>query len=225
MPYFCDETSPEFQAMAELEDFRVAPRSMYEYVTPKERESSVISFPATPGIEPTIPDRPQYQTNVARPTARQGFFARLFGRRRPSISPVPTRTPEQQQEWIANYQAREKAISEHALWKLSAMVAPFRAAGVARILGSYDGGGDESFTYFQFVEMNDGRRIDCNGLDENGLSQIGLEELIEQATMALMGSYGAGEFSLHGALTVDVAACTITDEKDAATVFAYAERN
>jgi hypothetical protein len=105
------------------------------------------------------------------------------------------------------------------------MVVPFRAAGVTRVFGSYDGGGDESFTYFQFVEMKDGRRIDCKGLDDNGLSRNELEALIDQATMALMGSYGAGEFSLHGALTVDVDACTVTDEKDAATVFAYAERN
>ncbi len=222
MPYFCDETSPEFQAMAEREDFRDTPRSLYEYVTPWEIQGSVISFPATPGIEPTIPDRVEYP--ATRAVAKRGFLARLFGGGRPPISQVPTVTPEQQQEWLANFQAREKAFSEHALWKLSAMVAQFRAAGVRRVFGSYDGGGDESFTYFHYVEMKDGRQIDRSDLDENELDLVGLEALIEQATTALMGSYGAGEFSLFGALTIDVDACTITDEKDVATVFAAADR-
>lgn len=228
MPYFKYEALPEWaeaHPSAELEEMGIPPPNTFEYATPWQAETTVMSFPTTPGEEPKIPDQRVYAANVARPIAKRGVLARLFGRRPPSIAPVPTLTPEQREDSVRAFLEKQKAASEHALWAVSTAAARFRGAGVKRIVGTYDGGGDESFTCFQFMEMNDGRRIDVNEIAQVGLEQFGLEDLIYEAAAALMGKYDAGEFILQGALTVDVDACTITDEKDAATVFAFANRN
>src|SRR5262249_7295484 len=93
-----------------------------------------------------------------------------------------------------------------------------RAAGVKRIFGSYDGGGDESFTHLHGVEMSDSRVIAAEELS-NEAEAVRYQELVENAASALMGSYDAGEVVLRGALIIDFDACTITDEKNQDVVF------
>lgn len=224
MPYYFGADSPgwdEYLDAAESESTDIPPTSSFQYAEPWQAKTSVVSFPATPGIEPTIPSAPESPVKFARP-AKKSFFSRLFGKV-PAPAPVRTQpTPEEWQNWQREFSEFEKARSEHALWKVSKAAARFRAAGVKRVLGGYDGGGDESFTHFRSVEMNDGRQLDYNGLERKGLDY---EALIDDAAAAIMGRFDAGEFTLRGALTIDFDACTITDEKDAAIVFNHIERD
>jgi hypothetical protein len=123
-----------------------------------------------------------------------------------------------QEQWIENYKKEQRAISAYALWKVSGLAATCRALGVKRVFGSYDGGGDEGFTYFRGVEMRDGRVIPAESFRREGRGDD-CEELTGNAVYALMGTFDAGEFILHGVVIVDVDACTITDEKNADVVF------
>jgi len=218
MPYYFGADLPgweEYLDEAESEGIDLPPLTSFQYVEPWQTKTSVVSFPATPGTEPTIPPNPEYPAKFATP-ANQSFLSRLFGQP-PAPAPAPAQpTPEDWQNWRTKFFEVEKARSAHALWKVSKAADRFRAAGVRRVFGGYDGGGDESFTHFRSVEMNDGRRLDYNGLEQNWLD---CEALIFDAAAAIMGQFDAGEFTLRGALTVDFDACTITDEKDAAIVF------
>jgi hypothetical protein len=102
-----------------------------------------------------------------------------------------------------------------ALWEVSTLAETCRDLSVKRVFGSYDGGGDESFTHFQGVEMSDGRVLQAgSSLDD----EIDFDQLVEAAVSALMGGFDVGEFSLHGVVIIDVDACTITDEKNADVV-------
>ncbi|WP_298882568.1 hypothetical protein [uncultured Bradyrhizobium sp.] len=215
MPYLVGEGSPEWDLyleQAESEGIEAPAISAFEYVEPWRAKTSVLSFPDTPGPEPIIPAQPQ-SPYVGRPVAPQGFFARLFGRR-PTLAPAPQPSPEQWQDWRSKFEEREDASAKHALWQISGLVAKFRAAGVKRVIGAYDGGGDESFTHFRSVEMNDGRVI-----SEVGNGGLDYSALIDEAASAIMGRFDAGEFMLRGVLTIDFDACTITDEKNADVVF------
>ena len=225
MPYYVGAGSPEWDAyieQAEFEGIDAPDVSAFEYVEPWRAQTSVLSFQDTPGLEPIIPDPPQSPLRVVRPVVppvTQGFFARVFGRQltsaqTPAPAPAPEPSPEQWQDWRLKFHEREDAIAKHALWKISALVAKFRAAGVKRVVGAYDGGGDESFTHFRSVEMNDGRVI-----FDVGNWGLDYSALIDHAASAIMGGFDAGEFILHGVLTIDFAACTITDEKNTEVVF------
>lgn len=221
MPYYIGAGSPEWDAYieeAESEGIDTPEVSAFEYVEPWSAKTSVLSFQDMPGPEPIVPSPPQSPLDVARPVVppvAQGFFARVFGQR---PTPAPAPSPADWQDWQLRFREREEARAEHSLWKVSTRVGRFRAAGVRRVVGGYDGGGDESFTHFRSVEMNDGRRmfdVGNRGLDYSAL--------IEDAASAMMGGFDAGEFILRGVLTIDFDACTITDEKDAAVVFGSAD--
>lgn len=220
MPYYIGAGSPEWDAyldQAESEGIDAPAVSAFEYVEPSRAKTSLLSFQDTPRPEPIIPGEPESPYEVAQPVVPQGFFARLFGRR-PAPAPAPAPSPAQWQDWQSRFQEWEDARAKHALWKISTRVAKFRAAGVRRVVGGYDGGGDESFTHFRSVEMNDGRRI-----FDVGNWELDYSALIEDAASAIMGTFDAGEFMLRGVLTIDFDACTITDEKDAAVVFGFAD--
>jgi hypothetical protein len=124
--------------------------------------------------------------------------------------------PRPQQFSPARFQQEQRAVSELALWKLSSMTLMCRAAGLKRVFGRYDGGGDESFTYFRRVEMIDGR---VGPAELIAGTPINCEALVSDAAFALMGTYDAGEFVLRGALVIDFDACTITDERNIDVVF------
>jgi hypothetical protein len=188
------------------------PVSLFEYIEPLQAHSTVLSFPDTPGPEPEIPRRAAYSPP---PVRKPGFFARLFGQKEASVAEAPRLSTEQ---WLENFRMEEKAASAHALWKLSGLTATCRALGVKRVFGSYDGGGDESFTYYHGIEMSDGCMI-SEELLRKVAEDIDCDQLVENAVSAIMGGFDAGEFKLHGAVIIDFDACTITDEKDAGIVF------
>jgi hypothetical protein len=117
------------------------------------------------------------------------------------------------EQWMEMYDKEQKALSALALWRLSSMTATCRARGIKRVVGGYDGGGDESFARVRRIEMSDGRVLYDVTRDLN------CYQLIEDAAFALLGSHDAGEFLLRGAVIIDFDACTITDERDLDVVF------
>jgi hypothetical protein len=260
MPYLIAVGTPEWDGY-DWDERGDPPGALYGYVEPWVAETTVLAFPGVPGPEPVIPQkRPAYRRPPRAP--KPGFFARLFGKKAPQIEEppveeVPQPTPAQ---LIESYTARQKATAAHALWKVSVLASRCRALGVKQVFGSYDGGGDESFTDFRGVKMSDGRVISAESLGipdtEAFRAEIGrlgrlpqaseedekpkalaaqilgrevddqearclndFGEMVLEAAAAFMGSFDAGEFLLHGVITIDVDACTITDEKNADVVF------
>jgi hypothetical protein len=131
---------------------------------------------------------------------------------------IPKRAPYSPETWLENHRKEQDATSAHALWKVSGLTATCRALGVKRVFGSYDGGNDESFTSYHGIELSDSRLL-SEELLRKVAEDIDCEQVVEDAVTAIMGSYGAGEFVLRGAVIIDFEACTITDEKDASVVF------
>jgi hypothetical protein len=132
---------------------------------------------------------------------------------------TPGPEPEMAQDAGVLEEMRE--VSIHALWEVSSMTAICRDLRVRRVFGSYDGGGDESFTHYQGVEMSDGRVIpaspDLRTMADSLHGEprgIDYDELVENAVAALMGHFGIGPYTLYGVVIVDFDACTITDQKN-----------
>jgi hypothetical protein len=136
----------------------------------------------------------------------------------PETAGLEPEAPQRTAYRIEDFEKMQDALSAHALWKVSGMTAKCRALGVKRVFGSYDGGGDESFTHLHGVEMSDGRVIEPNVLRQEAHG-VGYDQLIENAASALLGRFDAGEFVLRGAVIIHFDACTITDEKNADVVF------
>jgi hypothetical protein len=157
--------------------------SWFKYIDPWHANTAVLPFSDPPAPEPEAP-----------------------------VDNVDTRgmdVHERDRAWRENDEKR----FTHALWKVSKLAATCKALGVKRVFGSYDGGGDESFTYFRGIEMHDGRMISRERLGDE-TAGVPCDELVENAVCALMGIFDAGEFHLYGAVTIDCDACTITDEKN-----------
>jgi hypothetical protein len=214
MPYYVGAGEPEWDeylAQSETDSFN-EPVSLFKYVEPWQAETTVLRFAEAPGAEPEAPQNTAYRQP---PTPRRGFFARLFGKQAASVAETPQPSPEQ---LVENFRKKQEAACARALWKVSGMTAACRAAGVKRVFGSYDGGGDESFTHLHGAEMTDGRVIEPDELRKTAQA-VDYDELVDDAVSALMGSFDAGEFVLRGAVIIDFDACTITDEKNADVVF------
>jgi hypothetical protein len=214
MPYYIDEEMPEWEEYWKREEAGggESPASLFTYIEPLQANTTVLPFADTPGPEPEVPQRTAYSPP---PVRKPGFFARLFGQKAVLVTETPRLSTEQ---LLENFRIEEEAASAHALWKVSGLTATCRALGVKRVFGSYDGGGDESFTHYHGVEMRDSRALSEEVLCKVA-EDIDGDQLVEDAVTALMGRYGAGEFILRGAVIIDFDAYTITDEKDADVVF------
>jgi hypothetical protein len=195
MPYYVGAGEPEWdEYLSMAEDNIEPPISLFKYVEPWTAKTAVLQFPETPGPQPKAED--------ADPARQQ-------------LSP---------QQLFEKFETKQRFASALALWKLSSMTAKCRANGIKRVFGGYDGGGDESFTYFRNIEMSDGRVISADMI-RGEAEGINCEQLIEDAAFALMGHFDAGEFVLRGAVVIDFDACTITDESDVDVVFGEAGDN
>jgi hypothetical protein len=109
-------------------------------------------------------------------------------------------------------------------------------AGVRRAYCRYDGGHDEGFAWPDYFEMQDGTRISPRDLagrlhgagladrltaaeviNRHAFLETDLDVLrrlcFEWASLLLGNGYGTGEYSMYGAFTVDLEACTITDDR------------
>ena len=112
----------------------------------------------------------------------------------------------------------DEAFCANLLWNLSRLAAQCRDLGVKRVFGSYDHESDERLTHFTGIEMRDSRVITAGKLGRK-LKGAG-KTLVDVAVTALMGDYYREDgFELYGVVTIDVDACTVTDEKNADVVF------
>ncbi|HKD27461.1 MAG TPA: hypothetical protein VKC66_16370 [Xanthobacteraceae bacterium] len=217
MPYYFGEDMDEwwdYMDKVEADPTYEAPQSPFKYIEPWEAKATVLPFAETPGPEPELAQRAAYRQPLG---SQPGFFARLFGRQEAPAQEARRLSPEQ---ILENYRNEQKAACAHVLWKVSRLTGPCRALGVKRVFGSYDGGGDESFTYFNGIEMSDGRAISAELL-RGEAGGIDCERLVEDAAFALMGRFDAGNFQLHGVVIIDFDTCRITDERDADVVFGH----
>jgi hypothetical protein len=174
-----------------------------------------------------MPEWDQYTEWEGRGPGRGETPAALFKYIDPSqakttVLPFPaTPGPEPEPPQDDGYQEDMEAVSAYALWEVSRQTATCRELGVKRVFGRYDGGGDESFTYYQGVEMSDGHVIPASSVLRTMADPvrgeprcIDYDGLVENAVSALMGHYGEGPFSLQGVVIIDFDACTVTDEKN-----------
>jgi hypothetical protein len=158
-------------------------------------------------------------------------------------SSEPQQPPSSSEEERRRWQERQRREHEQRRERLFATVIPeLRKIGARRAHYRYDGGNDEGFSWLESVEMQDGGRINAGALTQrlldirlldklNAANVIGArrdsrpdqEELDlvllwlcdEWATMLLGRGYGTGEYSMYGAFTVDLEACTIADDRNA----------
>jgi hypothetical protein len=130
MPYCVGAGEPEWdEYRAIAEEFSELPMSLYKYIEPWATKTRVLQFAEAPGPQPK-------SKNTSRASRRLS-----------------------QAELLESYEKEQKHVSELALWKLSGMTAKYRAGGIKRVFGGYDGGGDESFTRIRSIEMSDGRVV------------------------------------------------------------------
>ena len=117
-----------------------------------------------------------------------------------------------------------------------------REIGVRRAYCRYDGGNDEGFSWLDSIEMRDdewitgaelvqrlqkGQLLDklcaadmlsrIDGMSDQQLLEDVIDHWLgdEWAAMLLGESFGTGEYSMYGAFTVDLDACTIIDDRNA----------
>ena len=150
-------------------------------------------------------------------------------------------------EPMSRYKAprSRKEEEERTQRLLSIMVPALREVGVRRLYCRYDGGNDEGFAWLDRAETRDGRRLNIDRLirklsgarimgklcaagmaggglgltDRRQLRAIIRDWLVrEWAGMLLGHGFGTGEYSMYGAFTVDLEACTITDDPGAEAI-------
>jgi hypothetical protein len=137
----------------------------------------------------------------------------------------------------------EEEMQQQDRQQLFAIAIPeLRASGARRVYCRYDGGNDEGFSWLDGIEMQDGARItgaalaqrlqegplldkliaaDMLNRDVGQSAQQQLQDVMsdwlcaEWATMLLGEDFGTGEYSMYGAFTVDLDACTIIDDRNA----------
>jgi hypothetical protein len=233
---------PFVHAQMETEEPDEAPPSVdqFVYIPAPEfggaRDPVEFSVPPFTGlVEPSEPPQPAPPPPAAPAPQpqRQSLLGCLLGRRPPvrvtatlSFSPSASRQDSQRRR----EQRREQLFA--------AMVPALKEIGVRRVYCRYDGGNDEGFAWLESLEMRDGARIDGDArrgveaqavlhaanfvkgsgavTDEAFLANLGCGRLCDEwATMLLGDSFGTGEYSMYGAFTVDLDACTITDDASA----------
>jgi hypothetical protein len=239
MPFFYDESNVEWPEDA---DEPLPPRAdQFVYMTaaeysgqPAEARFSILPFDDAE-LEPTTPSEPV----APQPARRGGFLQRLFGQSQPE------ERQQQQRKQIEDNMRRAMLLQRKRTQQLfSTMVPALRSLGVRRAYCRYDGGNDEGFSWLDHYETNAGERIDVDVLVKR-LYDMGIHDklraagfkdhmtgvsadqkmgnigsfatgwLVNDWAWALLGNYGAGEYSMYGAFTVDLDACSVTDDPNA----------
>jgi len=241
MPFVYDQTEVEWP---EDDSDPPPPRAdQFVYIPPPEfggaREpvhfSAVSIAAAAEAAELQQPQGRQPQVPTA--SQRRSLWDRLLGRSRPFDS------PQQPKGSYAEERLRQEKLHEQRRQQLFAIAIPdLRQIGALRAYCRYDGGNDEGFAWLDRFEMQDGKRLtaaelaprlqDVKLLDKLYAAQVmrrhgGMsdqqrsEQFIvgwlcdEWAAMLLGVGFGTGEYSMYGAFTVDLEACTIIDDPNA----------
>jgi hypothetical protein len=146
-------------------------------------------------------------------------------------------------DFMAHRKQQEQDAARRRQQLFAIMVPALRQLGGRRVHCVYDGGNDEGFAWFGSLETGDGtlsveqicEKLSGQGLKERlaqadwvyessdhprseqeVLRSILEESLPEEWAVLLLGwGFGTGAFSMYGGFTVDLEACTITDDRDA----------
>jgi hypothetical protein len=162
----------------------------------------------------------------------------------PQQAAEPASAPGEPPRWsVEEVRRQHQKMQEERVQRTFAFAFPeLRKVGVRRFYCRYDGGHDEGFSRLDRAEMANGERLDADALSRR-LTEAGLldkiyaaglmrpsahfsdQELLRQflddwlanewAIMLLGDGYGTGEYSMYGAFTVDLEACTIVDDRNA----------
>lgn len=226
MPFFYDESEIE---MPDDGSDPPAPRAdQFVYLPPPEYGG--VSDPVHFSLDVLPEPPPSEKVSFPRPS----LWDRLRGRRP---------APEQMRQAWAALNVEQMAKAAFVRQRLLATSVPaLRELGVRQLYGRYDGGGDEGFSWLDHAVLADGADLDAAALVQQLAEQKFLDRLVahgvkerhksssdrhqiasfvdnwlcmEFAMMLLGGSYGAGEYVMYGAFTVDLDACTVTDDRAA----------
>ncbi len=235
MPYYFGEDSPDWEEVItqlELQPGAATPREKFTFIDPWQTKAALVHFPRTPTVPPA-------------PPCRKSLFERIFGgifKETPAASRASPPAPEPEagsDAWFDKVEALFRGASDAALLRVAALAAALREAGVCRLLIRYDGGNDEGFTYFEAVEMADGRRLTGEDRTARKVVAAALRTVhgdssdidrferdagsfvpFDDAAIAFLGpGFGTGPFFMFGAITIDCEACLMTDDADPVRAF------
>jgi hypothetical protein len=238
VPYYVGEDMPEWEAyFTNAEDVEpVFPPAAFKYIEPWAKDATVISFPTTPGPEL---DQPVYT-----PKNFSEYFAKDQAYRSTlAVNAISTIAQACREAGITHvigsYQGGNDEgfthfhaihIKDGSRVKRPQRLSELCDVQTIKTLDLADGrsvsSSDQTFwSHFwghnelmvRAVTLADGRRIERPTTLPTG---IDFSELVENAVTALMGHWGAGSYELYGAVTIDIDARTISDEKDRDAVFA-----
>jgi hypothetical protein len=233
MPFFYDETNIEYP-----EDGSDPPPprlDQFAYMTATE-----YGGPHAPARFSISPITEQPASGPPPQQARRGILNGLLGWTRSS-----NHGQERQQSLEERIHQRRLEEGRRRQQLFSVLIPPLRDFGVWRAYCRYDGGNDEGWSWLDHFERRGGERIDLDALTRNlhdkgifdklcaagfmnhlrgGSTAQPTAELRrflsnwlidEWASILFGGGFGAGEYSMYGAFTVDLDACTITDDPHA----------
>jgi hypothetical protein len=234
MPYYFGEDMPGWDGFIADEDGgeTVIPPNVFKYVEPWAKETTVMAFPNVPGPELEKPEYDRTNWNdffskdqAYRSTNALNGIAALSAKcREANVVQVIGSYQGGNDEGFTHFHGiilRDgrrimRPVRLHEICDVQTIKTAELADGRhIEFSGKYFYGADELLV--RAVTLRDGRRIERPSDLPVG---IDFDELVENAVTALMGSWGAGAYELYGAVTINIDARTITDEKDRDTVFA-----
>jgi hypothetical protein len=196
---------------------------------------SILPFSAADEPEPPAAVEPAKPVQVE----RRSILDRLFGRSRSE-----ERQQQLRQQVEDGMRQRILLQKQRTRQLFSVMVPALRSLGARRAYCRYDGGNDEGFSWLDHYQTQAGERIDTDVLVKR-LYEMGVHDqlyaagfkdhmdgvspdqkmsdikmfasgwLIYDWAWVLLGRYGAGEYSMYGAFTVDLDECSVTDDSNA----------
>jgi hypothetical protein len=246
MPFFYDETNIEWPEDGSDPPPPRADQFMYmtaaEYWGEPAEARAPARFLITPFDDAELEPSSPAETAPPRPAERGGFLRRLFGGGRSEDA------QQQRRSQIEHNMRRSMLLQRKRTQQLfSTMVPALRSLGVRRAYCRYDGGNDEGFCWLDRYETDSDERIDTGPLAKR-LYEMGMHDKLRAAGFAdhlkgtsadqkiseiegfacgwlindwawvLLGNYGAGEYSMYGAFTVDLDECSVTDDPKAAPI-------
>jgi hypothetical protein len=234
MPFVHDETNIEWpEDGSELPPPRA---DQFFYMTAAEYGGSTSArFSILPFSTPAEHEQPPQPAQAE----SRGILNSLFGWTRPAA-----RQQKRQQQLVESMRQDNLSQRQRMQQLFAIMVPALRALGVRRAYCRYDGGHDEGFSWLDHYETQGGERIGADALVKR-LYEMGMfdklhaagfkdhmrgvsadqkmadiqmfacSRLIDDWAYVLLGNYGAGEYSMYGAFTVDLDECSVTDDSSA----------
>jgi hypothetical protein len=241
MPFVHDQTEMEWPKDGSDPGPPHVDQFVYLPVPEFSGSSEAVRFSTLPPVESIEPAVPKVVQPVpATPAPRRTFWDRLLGREGPAAGQQQPRISFEEQRRSAELEQERRRQQLFAV-----LVPALVAAGAQRAYCRYDGGNDEGFAWPDHYARRDGQHINHNELATRlfelnvhdqlraagfaaHLTATSAEQKIaelrafssgwladEWAALLLGRGFGTGEYSMYGAFTVDLEACTITDDPHA----------